>query len=134
MNNFSNTFTMPKLFSLRLLRMGEPKLWTVGPLHYNGGIRERELAMYVASDYFLSDEATVEVSRGEHVTSDVHILVRDANGAFQISAYMSYAEAQDLVGTYYSASTHSSLSFDGFRVYALHGDKMDELKFTLEMM
>lgn len=114
--------------------MGEPKLWTVGPLNYNGGIRERELAVYVTNNYFLSDEATVEVNRGENVTSDVHILVRDANGAFQISAYMSYAEAQELVGTYYSASTHSSLSFDGFRVYDNIGGKMDDLKFTLEMM
>ena len=90
--------------------------------------------MYVASDYFISDEATVEVNRGEWTHTDVHILVRDANGAFQISAYMSYSEMQELVGTYMRASTHSSLSFDGFRVYAPHGGKMDQLKFTLEMM
>lgn len=90
--------------------------------------------MYVASDYFLTDEATVEVTRGEHVYTDVHILVRDANGSFQISAYMSNAEMQELVGTYMRASTHSSLSFDGFRVYAPKSGKIDDLKFTLEMM
>lgn len=90
--------------------------------------------MYVASDIFLSDEATVEVSNGEHVYTDVHILVRDLNGSFQVSAYMSYAEMQELVGTYSRGATHSSISFNGFRVYDHLGSKIDDLKFTLEMM
>jgi hypothetical protein len=90
--------------------------------------------MYVASDIFLSDGAIVEVSQDWGSHTDVHILVRDLNGSFQISAYMSYREMQDLVGTYSRASTHSSLSFNGFRVYDDIGGKMDDLKFTLEMM
>lgn len=90
--------------------------------------------MYVASDIFLSDEATVEVERGEHIHTDVHILIRDYRGSFQVTAYMSYEEAQALVGTYSDTDYHSSLVFDGFRVYDNIGGKMDDLKFTLEMM
>lgn len=90
--------------------------------------------MYVASDIFLSDEATVKVEHGKHDYSGVHILIRDYRGLFQVNAYMSYAEAQELVGTYRDTEYHSSLVFDGFRVYDVIGGKMDDLKFTLEMI
>lgn len=90
--------------------------------------------MYLASDYFLSDKATVEINRGDAVHTDVHILIRDANGSFQISAYMSYPEAQSLVGTYSRTANHSRLKFGDFIVYDDLGGKIDDLKFTLEMM
>lgn len=88
--------------------------------------------MYVASDYFLSPEATVEVTSGEHVHTDVHILVRDLNGSFQITAYMSISEAKALLDSYFQSSHHSGIRFDGFIVYDKHGGKVDELKATLE--
>lgn len=90
--------------------------------------------MYVASDIFLSDKATVEVTQGQDVHTDVHILVRDLNGSFQVSAYMSYPEMQELVDTYSRGANHSSFSFNGFRVYDDIDGKIDDLKFTLEMM
>ena len=91
--------------------------------------------MYLASDYFLSDTATVEVVTNDPwLTNDVHILVRDLNGSFQISAYMSYPEMQALVATYHRHTTHSSIKFGDFRVYADRGGKVDDLKFTLEMI
>lgn len=93
--------------------------------------------MYVRSDMFLTDKASVEVSRDPErntSTSDVFIRISDVNGSFEVVGYMTYAEAQALVGTYQSLSTHSTLSFDGTRVYAPKGGLIDELKFTLEMM
>jgi hypothetical protein len=90
--------------------------------------------MYLASDYFLSDKATVEVHRGDAVHTDVHILIRDLNGSFQISSYMSYPEAQAFVGTYMRSANHSWFRFGDFVVYDNHGGKIDDLKFTLEMM
>lgn len=90
--------------------------------------------MYVASDYFLSDEATVEINRGDAVHTDVHILIRDANGSFQISAFMSYSEAQALIGTYFRTTNHSRMMFGDFTVYDDLGGKIDDLKFALEMM
>ena len=90
--------------------------------------------MYLASDYFLSPEATVEVTSGEHIHTDVHILVRDLKGSFQISAYMSISEAKALLDTYCQSANHSWFRFGGFIVYDKHGGKMDDLKFTLEMM
>lgn len=90
--------------------------------------------MYLASDYFLSDEATVEVTPNYSDGTDVYIRIRDINGSFQISAFMSYSDAQALVGTYNVSANHSWLKFGDFVVYDKKGGQMDELKFTLEMM
>jgi hypothetical protein len=47
---------------------------------------------------------------------------------------MSYPEAQAFVGTYMRSANHSWFRFGDFVVYDNHGGKIDDLKFTLEMM
>lgn len=90
--------------------------------------------MYVRPDMFLSEDAEIEVTRDGSKYTDVFIRVSDVNGSFEVVAYMSYPEAQALLGTYQRLTHHSTIMFGDLRVYAPHGGKIDDLKFTLEMM
>lgn len=92
--------------------------------------------MYQRADIFLSDEATVKVSRGDADYTDVMIHIRDPKASFNLSVFMSYREMQHFVGDYWAGEYHSCFYFfkDGLSVYDKVGGKMDDLKFTLEML
>lgn len=85
--------------------------------------------MYQIADLFLSDKATVEVTRGEYHSSDVQVCVRDFNGDFQILTYLAKGEVSDLIDTwaFLPMSKLVSIVLDGFRLYDYPGQIVDEL-------